>query len=197
MPKPENLKPIESSGESLTDEDITTVRVDRRSFLARAVATGSVAVGVAVAAACAGGTDADSSDSEAMESEAMESEATESEAMESEAMPSPKKPSPREWNPRAPKSERSGVRRSAESEGAPSPRSETTRPRQRSVAKPRRRRWRASFFRSLGKVGALRCSAVHLYPTLPWRRTLIGLAIGASSFEIRVDLLHTRHAIAH
>ncbi|MDE2665576.1 MAG: hypothetical protein OXI69_05460 [Acidobacteriota bacterium] len=44
---------------ALTDEDINTVRVDRRSFLSRAVAAGSIAAAAAMAAACASGTDSD------------------------------------------------------------------------------------------------------------------------------------------
>ena len=44
---------------ALTDEDITTVRVDRRSFLSRAVAAGSIAAAAAMVAACASGTDSD------------------------------------------------------------------------------------------------------------------------------------------
>ena len=44
---------------SLTDDDITTVRVDRRSFLSRAVAVGSLAAAAAVTTACPGGTDSD------------------------------------------------------------------------------------------------------------------------------------------
>ena len=44
---------------SLTDEDITTVRVDRRSVLSRAVAVGSLAAAAAVTTACPGGTDSD------------------------------------------------------------------------------------------------------------------------------------------
>ena len=44
---------------SLTDADITTVRVDRRSFFSRAVAAGSLAAAAALTAACPGGTDAD------------------------------------------------------------------------------------------------------------------------------------------
>ena len=62
MRKPENRKPDanrQGSPTSLTDADITTVRVDRRSFLSRAVAAGSIAVGAAMTAACPGGTDSD------------------------------------------------------------------------------------------------------------------------------------------
>ncbi|MCY4662253.1 MAG: hypothetical protein OXF93_20985 [Acidobacteria bacterium] len=44
---------------SLADADITTARVDRRSFLWRAVAAGSVAAGAALTAACPSGTDSD------------------------------------------------------------------------------------------------------------------------------------------
>jgi len=50
---------------TLTAEEVTTVRVDRRSFLSRAVAAGSIAVGAALTAACPGGSgDATDSDSE-------------------------------------------------------------------------------------------------------------------------------------
>ena len=44
---------------SLTDADMTTVRVDRRSFFQRAVAAGSVVGLAALTAACPGGTDSD------------------------------------------------------------------------------------------------------------------------------------------
>ena len=44
---------------ALTDEDITTARVDRRSFFSRAIAAGSIAAAVAMTAACPGGTDSD------------------------------------------------------------------------------------------------------------------------------------------
>ena len=62
MRRPENRKPgADRPGlpTSLTDADITTVRVDRRSFLSRAVLAGSVAAGAALTAACPGGTDSD------------------------------------------------------------------------------------------------------------------------------------------
>ena len=59
MQKPENRKPGANRPGSLTDEDITSVRVDRRSFLWRAVAAGSIAAGAALTAACPGGTDSD------------------------------------------------------------------------------------------------------------------------------------------
>ena len=49
----------QGSPASLTDADITTVRVDRRSFLSRAVAAGTIAAGAALTAACPGGTDSD------------------------------------------------------------------------------------------------------------------------------------------
>ena len=54
----------QESPTSLKDADITTVRVDRRSFFLRAVAAGSVAAGVAVTTGCPGGTDGTDSDSE-------------------------------------------------------------------------------------------------------------------------------------
>ena len=51
---------------SLTDADMTTTRVNRRSFFSRAVAAGSIAVAAgsivaaaALTAACPGGTDSD------------------------------------------------------------------------------------------------------------------------------------------
>ena len=62
MRRPENRKPDsdrQGSPTSLTDADITTVRVDRRSFLSRAVVAGSIAAGAALTAACPGGTDSD------------------------------------------------------------------------------------------------------------------------------------------
>ena len=62
MRKPEDRKTGASRQESpasLTDADITTVRVDRRSFLSRAVVAGSIAAGAALTAACPGGTDSD------------------------------------------------------------------------------------------------------------------------------------------
>ena len=73
MPRPDSQKPIASRHESpisLTDEDIKTVRVDRRSFLSRAVAVGSVAAGAALTTRCSGGTDSDSSDSGASTTDA-------------------------------------------------------------------------------------------------------------------------------
>ena len=72
MHRPESRKPItnrQGSPSSLTDADITTVRVDRRSFLSRAVAVGSVAVGAAVATGCPGGTDGTDSDSDSQETD--------------------------------------------------------------------------------------------------------------------------------
>ena len=44
---------------SLTDEDITIVRLDRRSFFSRAVAAGTIAGAAVLTAACPGGTDSD------------------------------------------------------------------------------------------------------------------------------------------
>lgn len=67
MHEPENCKRLANSNDSKTslrDADITTVRVDRRSFLSRAVAAGSVTVGVALTTGCPGGTDGTDSDSE-------------------------------------------------------------------------------------------------------------------------------------
>ena len=68
MPRPDSQKPIadhDLSPTPLADEDITSVRVDRRSFLSRAVAAGSLAAGAALTSGCNGGTDSDSSDSDA------------------------------------------------------------------------------------------------------------------------------------
>jgi len=72
MPTPDSQNPIagrDSSPTPLTDEDITSARVDRRSFLSRAVAAGSLAVGAALTTGCAGGTDSDGSDSDAQASD--------------------------------------------------------------------------------------------------------------------------------
>lgn len=44
---------------SLTDADMTTTRVNRRSFFSRAVAAGSIVAAAALTAACPGGTDSD------------------------------------------------------------------------------------------------------------------------------------------
>ena len=49
---------------SLDDADMKTSRVDRRSFLSRAVLAGSLAVGAAAVAACPSGTEGTDSDSE-------------------------------------------------------------------------------------------------------------------------------------
>ena len=62
MRRPENRQPDTHRAGSptpLADSDITTVRVDRRSFLSRAVAAGTIAAGAALTAACPGGTDSD------------------------------------------------------------------------------------------------------------------------------------------
>ena len=62
MRKPKDRKPGADRTRppaSLTDADITTVRVDRRSFLSRAAVAGSVAAAAALTAACPGGTDSD------------------------------------------------------------------------------------------------------------------------------------------
>ena len=67
MRRPEIREPSANrsgSPTSLKDGDITTVRVDRRSFLSRAVAAGSIAVGAALTAACPGGSDTSDSDSQ-------------------------------------------------------------------------------------------------------------------------------------
>ena len=62
MHRPEDRRPDTNragSPTSLTDAEITTVRVDRRSFFSRAVAAGSLAAAAALTAACPGGTDSD------------------------------------------------------------------------------------------------------------------------------------------
>lgn len=62
MRKPENAKPRANRPEpptSLTDADIRSARVDRRSFFSRAIAAGSIAAAAALTAACPGGTDSD------------------------------------------------------------------------------------------------------------------------------------------
>ena len=44
---------------SLLDSEVTTVRVDRRSFLSRTVGAGTVAVGATLASACSDRCDSD------------------------------------------------------------------------------------------------------------------------------------------
>ncbi len=44
---------------SLLDSDVTTVRLDRRSFLARTAGAGTLAVGAALTAACSDTCDSD------------------------------------------------------------------------------------------------------------------------------------------
>ena len=44
---------------SLLDSEVTTVRLDRRSFLARTVGAGTLAVGATLAAACSDTCDSD------------------------------------------------------------------------------------------------------------------------------------------
>lgn len=92
MPRPDSQAPItdrHGPPTSLTDEDITTVRVDRRSFLSRAITVGSVAAGAALATGCGGGTDSDSSDSDApaTDSDSSDSapEATDSDSSDSDS----------------------------------------------------------------------------------------------------------------
>ena len=58
---------------SLADAEITTVRVDRRSFLSRAAAVGSVAMGATLITGCPGGTDSDS-ESESTDSDSSSGE---------------------------------------------------------------------------------------------------------------------------
>ena len=67
MHGPKDRKPIEVRNESptsLSDADITVVRIDRRSFLSRAAVVSSVAAGAAMSTGCPGGTDGTDSDSE-------------------------------------------------------------------------------------------------------------------------------------
>ncbi len=59
MSRRENRKHDASRPVSLTDSEITTARVGRRSFLSRTVLAGSIAVGAALTAACPGATDSD------------------------------------------------------------------------------------------------------------------------------------------
>ena len=62
MGRSENSDPGATPPESptaLTDEDITTARVDRRSFFSRAIAAGSIAAAAVMTAACPSGTDSD------------------------------------------------------------------------------------------------------------------------------------------
>lgn len=54
---------------TLTDDDIRTVRVDRRSFLAKALAAGSIGVAAAATAACPGGTDSTDGGSDGSDSD--------------------------------------------------------------------------------------------------------------------------------
>ena len=89
MPAPnprQHIADLEETPTSLTDEDITTVRVDRRSFLSRAVAAGSVAVGAALTTRCGGGAGSDS-DAEATDSDGTDSaaQATDSDGTDSGA----------------------------------------------------------------------------------------------------------------
>ena len=62
--RPRKPVPHRDATTSLSDADMTTSRVDRRSFLSRAVLAGSVAVGAALTAACPSG-EATDSDGEA------------------------------------------------------------------------------------------------------------------------------------
>ena len=67
MHGPDSPKPSASRQElprSLADAEITTVRVDRRSFLSRAAAVGSVAMGATLITGCPGGSNGTDSDSE-------------------------------------------------------------------------------------------------------------------------------------
>ena len=53
-----------SAEHTLTDADITTSRVDRRSFLAKAMVAGSLGVGAAMTTACPSGSESSDSDSD-------------------------------------------------------------------------------------------------------------------------------------
>ena len=68
MRRPTDEQPRQIRRESkttLTDTDMTTTRIDRRSFFARAVGAASIAAGAALTAACPGGSgDGTDSDSE-------------------------------------------------------------------------------------------------------------------------------------
>ena len=59
----ESVNPSDETA-TLRDQDIRTARVDRRSFLAKAVAVGSVGLGAVMTAACPSGSDMTDSDSE-------------------------------------------------------------------------------------------------------------------------------------
>ena len=81
MRRPENRKPSanrQGSPVSLKDEDITAVRVDRRSFLWRTVAAGSIAAGAALTAACPGATDVDGGGDAGSEATDSDAQATDS-----------------------------------------------------------------------------------------------------------------------
>ena len=58
---------------SLSDSEITTTQVSRRSFLAKTVAAGSIGIGATLTAACPSGTDtdggADSAESDSSDSD--------------------------------------------------------------------------------------------------------------------------------
>lgn len=67
MHRPKDQTRIESRDESptsLSDADISIVRIDRRSFLSRAAVVSSVAAGAAMSTGCPGGTDGTDSDSD-------------------------------------------------------------------------------------------------------------------------------------
>ena len=76
---PESSANRQGPPRSLADAEITTVRVDRRSFLSRAAAVGSVAMGATLITGCPGGTDSDS-ESENSDSESPESESSSGES---------------------------------------------------------------------------------------------------------------------
>lgn len=88
----------------LTDEDIRTVKVDRRSFLSKALAAGSIAVGAALTAACPGGgggetdadgtdvdstdtADADATDTESTDTDSSDADGTDADSTGSDAAP--------------------------------------------------------------------------------------------------------------
>ena len=53
-------KPCADSNNALTEADITTSRVDRRSFFVKAMIAGGIGISAAMTAACPSGSDSDS-----------------------------------------------------------------------------------------------------------------------------------------
>ena len=64
MPNRESAARNGAPQSTLKDSDIRVERVDRRSFLAKAVAAGAIGVGAAMTAACPSGSDGTDSDSD-------------------------------------------------------------------------------------------------------------------------------------